>query len=626
MMKINKRDIGFVVLVFVLFLVVLVMSDEIETGGGDFVDFYDWGDADLLQVTDDQGKVIGNKYTFKDGGSISIDYIGKDGGVVKSVTYSGLQSVDGEKPAMLFNENGKLISAKFKTSKGGEFILGNEEIFLPKDSEVRFEKDQAGITIPNGYHIQKPESFDGNPGETVFTFTNKEDNKYEYRFEGSKNVFQGDEIKLHNGRFFIDNKGQAQIGSVLIISDENVRTYLDFNGKINNEYDGAYISVNEKDGVFVTGSNINERGPKVSFAKDNPFGLKFGSKGHFAVQSLGNVEGAYFKVSRGNSQKYVPEFEWQNQFVVDNDGGSVYYNSKTDNLYLRPNENIIAGFDVPKNSEVVVMGGFGYKTKDGKAVKFSDDGNYLGFADHGGIALGSTPDYIVTNNFWNPKGDDPAFSRGFSNMWAYYNLKTAEDFTRITGIKIRDDYNRANTRDLEFLLDVVAQVPAESQREIKIIELGADLRSVGDKLRLGRGIAAMAHSDGLIQVSSHSLDANTLRHEITHLRDFRLNAYGRSAFASKWSSIGGNNAPYLTDHGAGNRREKISSFVEQVYKSQDYWNGYLHGGYGKTVKARLALLRQTGYITEAESARIFGGAGLKFDKESLNKYIREAGG
>ena len=65
--------------------------------------------------------------------------------------------------------------------------------------------------------------------------------------------------------YFFDS--DAIIEDVLVINPEKVKTYIDFNGVANLGYNGAYISMNRKEGRFVAGSNIAQMGPSISFAK-----------------------------------------------------------------------------------------------------------------------------------------------------------------------------------------------------------------------------------------------------------------------------------------------------------------------------------------------------------------------
>ena len=509
----------------------------------------------------------------------------------------------GEDSKLIFEGDGKLVTAKFKVGQGGagEYALGNEKVYLPEGSEVDFAEGKAKITMPAGKKLKKPASIDGDLGESIFEFLSK-DNKFDF---DNGYVFKGESLKFEKGGWFFDYKGKAKLNSLNILNSDSDRIYINFDGKENTNFKkGAYISIDDKNGRFVTGSNINQRGPKISFAEGNPYGLKVETKNddHFAVQSLGNEKGAYVKIINRDNQKLVPKMDTLNQFVTNFDEKSIHYHSVREKLYFSP-KVLMKGFDkMGKSSIPVEIASF--KNKNGlKSV--SNYGNVLGIGDDVEWGYGSNPEYIRTTTYYSGFRDAVAFRKGFSNTWEYYNINSAESFKSKFGIDINNIELMGNKptqikENIRVLKDIMYQVPETSRNNIK------EIRFV-DKMKDGH--IGLGHSDGLIELTGEGFEPDIVVHEIAHLREYELDFDTEgNKFFKEWESIGGQKEPYLTDHGEKHADERLSTFVEKIYESDDYWKGHLTGPHKDRVKSRIVFLQKHKFITPAAARRILGSA------------------
>ena len=156
-MKLDRFFIIFMLMIIVLFSV-LVHADV--SGDNEDSNLSEQGLENVeanekveIEKLDDEA---GHKYTFGDGGSLSVTYTDK----IK-VTYENLLPVGNDAANLVFDNDGLIKEAKFKTGKEMTVILGNEEIFLPKDSIVIFKNGVAEIEYPAGNQIKSAKPISG---------------------------------------------------------------------------------------------------------------------------------------------------------------------------------------------------------------------------------------------------------------------------------------------------------------------------------------------------------------------------------------------------------------------------------------------------------------------------------
>tara|TARA_Y100000034_G_scaffold27724_1_gene33298 strand:+ start:3807 stop:5651 length:1845 start_codon:yes stop_codon:yes gene_type:complete len=612
-MKLDRFFIIFMLMIIVLFSVLVhaeVSGDNVvSTPPEQGLENVEANEKVKVEKLDDEA---GHKYTFEDGGSLSVTYTDKI-----EVTYENLLPVGNDAANLVFGNDGLIKEAKFKTGKEMEVILGNEEIFLPKDSIVIFKNGVAEIEYPAGNQIKSAKPIRGMKARGIKPI------EYKFRLSGNNREFDieglgkltSEGIGYQEGKYFLNRVGKSNFRETIIHNDNGQRVYLDNLGKKNTEYVGAYISINENTGTFAAGVNTNTIGPRIEFTSQNKFGLSFEANDHYVLQIYGNAPagGSHFGMQKRDDQKKFPEVAFENQFAMNQNDGSLAYNSQTEKLYIYPKKNIVDTKDmnIPKGgTSTVHIWGSGFKRKGGELLPVMPGANYFGFSGANEFAAGKNPEYMIVNLPHQFRGGKyKEFKRGFSNQHLYYNIKDEISFERFFNIPLDDYIGYAkNPNNIRMITDVLLQLPGKTRNNLKRLEFYS----------ASGGFVAWAHTSGKIRLSNRGFTPGTFRHELGHLQDYKMGGVDSRLYAS----VGGHDPPYITGQGRRDYGERISTFVGGVYKSDAFWKDLIQK-YPR-VKGRIAVLNKMQYITMGETERILGAAGYAADPDSLAKYIREA--
>ncbi|MEK6872674.1 MAG: hypothetical protein AABW90_01515 [Nanoarchaeota archaeon] len=581
------------IIIFSLFLLTIIISLTILNADATFSTPFG-SQIDFLTKTNAQKILVNGKsyYLFENVESLVVKY-------TKGFTsnYLNLKPSSEGQQKLIFGLDGKLVEAYFKTGQEGNYVLGNEQIFLPAGTEVHFKDKTAKIKTTDG-KITALNSIDGKLGESIFEFFS-ESKRFDF---GNGYIFKGYSLKFEKGRWFFDYKGNAKLNSLNIINEG--KTYIDFKGEINKEYKGAYISIDDKRGVFVTGSNINERGPRISFTKDNPYGLKISENDHFAVWSLGNPKGAYVRIMNRDKKGRVPLMDTLNQFAINFDEKSTHYSYSKEKLFFSP-KVILTGFQTAKTTSAIEIHNFRRNFNNIQPISSSDGKpNIFGITPEAQWAYGINPEFIKTDV---PYKGYSSLKTGFSNSWLYYNIGSVAELQRLTGVKISDNTGLLNNVGYrKMFVDVMLGLQSPVLKNLREMDSGITIKRHA-------WYAGLASND-FINIKSSSFNPETLRHEMSHVRHFALG----NDFDSLWNSVRGRGG-YVTDYARTNNYEDIAETASYVYQPS-FWSGKLNGEYGPIFKGKLAVLAHPKYnvITKEE----FEALGLDYSK--INDYILEA--
>ena len=576
---------SFFLLIIIISSTILTADQTITTPSGNQINFL----TNVKPVLEN-----GNyKYVLKEGESLSVKYNDKF-----TAEYSNLKTSSSGLPTLIFDKTGRLIEADFTTGKSGEYVFGNERISLAQGTEIHFKDKKARIKVSDG-KIILPKSINEKSGESIFEFFSE--NK---KFDLNGNVFEGYSLKFEKGNLFFDFNGNAKLNSLNIINGDARRVYIDFKGEINKEYNGAYISIDDKKGIFVTGSNINERGPKISFTKDNPYGLKINND-HFAVWSLGNPDGAYVKIVNRNSEGRVPVMSSLNQFAMNFDEKSAHYSYSQGKLFFSP-KVLLTGFQTTKTTSPIEIHNFKGSFDNLQPVSSSDGKpNILGITPEASWAYGINPEYIKTSIGYK---EYPSLKTGFSNSWLYYNLGSVAELRRLTGVKINDNTRLLNDAGYrKMFADIMLGLPAPVLKDLKELKSGISI--------IGHAWYAGLSGDDFINIKSSYFNPETIRHEISHQRHFALD----SDFDRLWDSVSSRGV-YVSNYARTNRYEDIAETASYVYQPSLWSSKLTTDPYAPVYRGKLAVLAHPKYqvITKEE----FENLGLDYNK--INDYITEA--
>jgi len=543
-------------------------------------------------------------YTLKDGDSLTVKY-----GTGFISEYKILKSSSAGQPRLVFDSVGRLTEADFKTGSDGNYVFGNEQISLLAGTEVHFKEGKVNIKLPNEkMPTNLPFSVNNKSGESIFEFLSSNN-----KFSIGDNVFTGEKLKFENGNLFFDFKGNAKLNTLDIINENGIKTYIDFKGEVNKGYKGAYISIDDKKGIFVTGSNINKRGVKINFDKNNPYGLRILDNDHFAVWSLGNSDGAYVRIVNRINQNRVPVMDTLNQFIINFDERSAHYNADLQNLYFSP-EVLLDGFQTGKTTSAIEILSFKGSFDKIEPVS-SEDGkpSILGIIPEAWWAYGTNPEFIKTDIGY------PEFSsvkRGFSNSWLYYNVNTVDDFHNLFGNKVRlhDTRGTANSQNLGYLRDVLASLPSRYWDEVGTLHIYNNRGG-------GNGLGG----NGQVELNIDS--RGTIVHELGHEIHMHLPREGgiREEFDNLWKSVRSSRGGFVSGYagtwrwGEGVPYEDIAETHEVLHNPTKY-KEFLTGSYGKVFAGKAAVLAHPrfGLIDRQK----FEALGLDYSK--INEYITEA--
>jgi len=528
-------------------------------------------------------------------------------------------------PKVVIDSNGNIIEAYLKIGKDGSYVFGNKEINLKKGDVVVIKDGVVEIRYSDNRKLEIPKSLDDNKKGMSFIFKHPVGGNFQLP---NGDIFSGSELKYDPelNKFYFDSHSKINIDSFYVINPENnLKVYLDFEGKIMNEIKNSYISYNKEKGIFVVGSNVNIRGPAVAFDKNNPFDITLGEKDHFAIRPLGNTEGSYIKIENRNKQGLIPKIETLNQYVINEDSFSVDYNPDTGKIYIRPGAFITGLGEGSSTTPIEIQN---LRTKNGKIEDVSIYKSVMLIGDENEMGYGPYPSWMPSNvrhtkiEGYRTGGGDVYFMKGVSNIRLYYNTRTLADFNRLFSNRFRVVDSAGILRDpsnVRVLTDLVSSLTSRNQRALKTIILEP-----------WAWYAGLADDSGTIHlnVGSGRISPAVARHEMAHVLD--LGPYKHKDFESEWRSVGGRITDeripgYHTYYYGYTKREDTSTFAEYVYKSDDVWRSFLspNSRYYKVYRAKVAVFMKYGFFSQLDGARILAAGGWKSDAASIEQYIKE---
>jgi len=532
-------------------------------------------------------------YTLKDGDSLTVDYSGK---LISE--YKNLRAIGNQNPKLVFDSVGRLIGADFKTGSDGNYIFGNEKIFLSAGTEVHFKDNNAKINLLDGKIIPAnvPLSINNKPGESIFEFFSSNN-----KFLLVNNVFEGAHLKFENGKMFFDFKGNAKLNSLDIINENGVKTYIDFKGEVNKGYEGAYVSIDDKNGKFVTGSNINTRGVKINFNKNNPYGLRILDNDHVAVWSLGNSDGAYIKIASRDSEGRVPKMETLNQFAMNFDDRGFHFNADTGKLiFTYPT---VSGFKTASSSVPLEIHNFKGSFNNIQPISAkTGKPDIIGINDNVDWGFGTNPGFIKTATSYTGWGN---LKVGFSNSWLYYNLGTTEDLNNFFKGKVTLVGEGYDPASLKILTDMLGNLPPDYWNKVETVRID------------GTGVFLYAGKAGYRSIRLDDIsDPDVVLHELAHTHDFELG----ENLDELWDSVSSSGGGYVSSYaGSGGILEDRAETAAYSY-SPEYWqkHGFLTDPYAPVYRGKVAVLRYFNMIGDDQVE------GLGLDPKKINDYIKEA--
>ncbi|MDP2926289.1 MAG: hypothetical protein Q8N99_07970 [Nanoarchaeota archaeon] len=544
-------------------------------------------------------------------------YIKVKGADSKEYIFSNLKSLDrmvingnevkSDAPEIVFDSAGEIIEAKFKTSQAGDYKFGNTKVPLPSNANIYYKQGKAHIGLLENTKISP----------TARLEPNKEGIQVEYKTSenGVLELFNG--YKLKGATIIYDNDRLAFIGKnveingEIIAKDADVITYLDFNGETNKDYKGAYISMNKAKNKIVIGSNVNNPSPAVMFLQGSPYGINIENNDHFSLRAKGDIRGSYFLIEDRSKSGKSPYIETLNGWEINQDGGGFYYDTASDRIYLRTaaKGSVIKSFGENfANTGTVPMAIRSYKGDYNQKTVIKD--KWLVISNSNEYGYGQNPNYIRINYY----KQYPKLFTGVSEFLFYNYALTKESFEKWSGISlvIEDDAAKqwiSKPENVRFLYDVMESVPGQQMKMLKNIYL--------------RDSFTWCHAyaePGEIHMSVYdNLDADTMRHEMAHIVDFKD---GRGSFRREWNGKGLNSGPHTWSYGYTSM-EDISTFLGTfAYGDDETMREYLgkNNQYYKKWRARVIVAYDNYFFTKKRMQEIFSAAGLQFDENSLNKY------
>ena len=610
---------SFAILVgFVLIFVSLVSGELISFGDVKI-------DTEIILIIEDGVK----KFEFSSGDSLNIENYGEKG---VSGSFRNLQSFDYEgdtiKPYISVASNGRVNEAAFRTGVGGNYLLGNEIVDIPAGSNVLFKDGEGKIVLPDNARINSPKPIPNEAGEGVFVYEKK------------NGIDLGNGIKLERigfegGKVFISQDKVDFLG--VIASTKGKRVYFDFFGRANLDYDGAYISANPSEGVIVIGSNRNGiTSPAIMFKQDNKFGITFDrERGHFALQSIGNVDGAYLKIEKGGKVQRLlkgeqitgPKIDFTHGFLINNDNHGAFYDRSRDKVYVKPNNVVIKDFGSDGRGtdsvKLTIRDGF---LLYGDELKRANKGLKLGFSDNKEFGFGPNEEWItLIGSDRDPQlrvrhyPKYPGLKTGISDT--NYAL-TKEGLKRYTGINIRTK-GRGTTFlsrpvGVRYMYDLIHSMTPYELSKVRTINLG---------FGYPWGASGYAESYGMrisLYVGSGKttggLRPGLFAHEMAHILDF---ANGKNrGFNRDWYRSGIDRRVTTSgySHTGG---ERISEFMDELAYNNNRINRYLNSESRKEwFRAALVVAHKHGFLTDERFNEILKIAKLPNDPASITKYFK----
>jgi len=561
--------------------------------------------ANNVQLTRNKNTNGLTKVTFEAQGSLTLD----------GQTYSNLKKVEDKEPYLSIGKDGKIKEASFLTSDSKTtIVLGNEVLKdLPAGTKVFYKDGKATITQPRGTNIIAPkETIDKKPGESDFYFEYQGGELFKLPNGDTINVKQ---IGFRQGNLFIEVK-EATIGKYIKIKNsEVVRTYIDFKGEANGNYDGAYISYDESKGKVAIGTNGDKDGPVVQFNKGNPFGLHIEDKDHFAIKALAGSKYSYAVIQNRNNLDKSPLIQSMGNIAIDQDKASVLiWNNQ---LWMKPKGTYIS--EASGDSSTVPIELQALKVKDGKAVLVSDKKKIFVVSNSRQFAYGTDPERIAGSPYYRSY---PGLTKRVSNR-LYYNYPTIQGFEKAFGIplKLEDDYSRQKFTQtkLMMMMDIADGLTPTSRKWLQ--SGGINIARVADA---GGSVAAAWGGPGFIQVAADNLDPGTIRHEMAHSASL-----GRSMWGG-WRAVGGvevdwrgnliSGSGITSNYGTTNAAEDLAEYGgEFLYKDTRY--ELTKHPQAKYFRAKLAYLTRWHVFSQRDFDLHMSRAGLETGFAAVNKYI-----
>lgn len=559
-------------------------------------------------------KTIENENTFKvkTGGTLNVNYKG-DNRVYSGFDYSK------SNPEFVFDKAGNLKKAHFYNGESGKnYKLGNKEFFVPKGAEVKYENGEARIKYSEELKIEKPRTISEIKESSEDITVSYESDKGFILDNGDK--FKGVlKYKDSNG-FFFDS--EAKIGDIEVKNPNSVPTYLFYDGEPKPGLNGAYISIDKTKGKLTLGCNINERGPVVKLNEGNPFGVRIEKGDNFAMQALGNDQGSFISIQNRDKEGKVPYVKTLNQWIMNEDGKSVYFNTNDQSLHLIPNEAYLKDFgEVATKTGSTPLEIHGFKTIDGKEIEISKYGNVLGVGNENNFGYGPDPRFIKTHvSAYAISKKAPGLYSGFSNSLVYNYDQTLRGLEKFTGIPINDETGTLkDPKNVKMLMDMFAGIPTSDLKKWGIRQFNIVSRWNG-----WSGLADPNDMNFYVNVRNGGFKPSTIRHELTHIHDFTFD--DNSNFNKEWRAIGGNKGPHTYDYGYTSA-EDTSTLGEFTYRT-DPWKEWLSSSYkyNEKFRGRIAVFVKYGFMSRDEAARLYTLGGLPADASDnmLNKYIADA--
>ena len=616
----------FKILFFILLLVVYpIVAEDLAIGNNVLGEYTG---AVSITETDDQKKL-----EFDEGGVATLKHNMKIGSEEKSINinYKKLQATDKGKPTITVDAEGNVIEGNFKTGEEGEYYLGGRILDLPAGTEVLIVDGNVKIRYPEGEVLREHQETEGDLGALSFESAN---GKFNF---GDDNIVEIGNLKYEKGRYYMDS-GTATVNGHFQVTPnkDGDKTFFDFKGEIDLDFKGGgYVSVDKAKRKFVTGSNIDVRGPKVNFLEGNPYvrirkGIpQYGDKNgrwvkvgdtfeSFSIQSLGNTKGSYVSLVSRDDQGRIPKIDTLNQYVMDYDGESIFYHYGKDKILWKQQNGLISGYEHGLASTPVEVHIRRDEGNGAKYVQFSEEfkkGAVLGITDQVQWAYGYGPEYIRTAFSYG--GEYSSLRRGFSNSWLYYNLKSAADLQRFLGnrIQIIDDIGVfSNPENIKLIADTFASLNEPQFSSVTSIRfvgtLGGDTQATGD-------------SDGHITVAVNApisgFTPNIIKHEIAHTYHYR--GENMKQFWAQWTRLGfrptgreRSGSPsngFARGYGKSSWEEDVATYVEEAL-NPPHWRNVLQTSdpNHQIYRNKLTLLRDFGFIKQSEYDAIFAHAGI----------------
>ena len=544
-----------------------------------------------------------NSFKVK-GGTLTTNYKGD------TRNYGNLDSQ--KRNEFIFDRSGNLKEAYFTPAQSGKYRLGNKEFSVPAGADVIYKDGVATITKYGGDKIEKPTKIDSitDPSEDIILAYQSD--------KGGFTLENGDKftgiLKYRDG-FFFDS--DAKIGSLEIKNPEQVPTYLFYDGEPK-DVDAAYISMDKEKGKLTVGCNVDVKGPIVKLDEGNPFGVRIEKGDNFAMRPLGNSQGSYISIQNREKDGKVPYVETMNQWMMNQDGKSVYFNTNDGKLHLKTNGVLMNEFGESfANSGSTPLEVHGFKTIDGKKMDISKYANVLGIGNMNNFGYGPDPKFIKTHvlNYYKQK-KAPGLFTGFSNSLAYNYDHTLRGLQKFVGVPITDSVGvTKDPKNIQMLMDIFAGIPTKDFKKWGVNKF----KIVGSGW--WAGLADPSDKTFYINVNGGGFNPGVIRHELTHMHDFTF-GYS-SSFNKEWRAIGGDAGPHTYSYGYTGA-EDTSTFAEFTYRT-DPWKNWLSDSYKYSAKfrARIAVFTKYGFMSRSEASRLYSLGGLPSDSSdaALDKYI-----